>query len=176
MWVTNYCCDYDVGKILSLGFWILSFIFHRSHFSLSLRPTVNLDLTRPPTLLVKVDNVAVSLAPGAQVHSSSFSDVGLAGVGFRSADQNTDTRQQKGKQNLTLWWRTEKSPRLRQQTVVLMGKKSAFRKFCHTHSWWNKWIWTKNVKKKKANMEPVISWILDPYKFSLHLPRFYQKK
>ncbi len=59
------------------------------------RPTVNLDLTRHPTLLVKVDNAAVSLAPGAQVHSSSFSDVGLAGVGFRSADQNTDTRQQK---------------------------------------------------------------------------------
>lgn len=61
------------------------------------RPAVNLDLTRQPTLLVKVDNAAVSLAPRARVHSSSFGDVGLAGVGFRSADQNTDARQQKRK-------------------------------------------------------------------------------
>ena len=61
------------------------------------RPTVNLVLTRHPTLLVKVDNAAVSLAPGARVHSSSFGDVGLAGVGFWSADQNADTRQQKGR-------------------------------------------------------------------------------
>lgn len=60
------------------------------------RPTVNLDLTRHPTLLVKVDNAAVSLAPRTQIHSSSLSDVGLAGVGFRSADQNIDTRQQEG--------------------------------------------------------------------------------
>lgn len=80
--------------------------FYRSHFYLCCykeNKTVNLDLTRRPTLLVKVDNAAVSLAPGAQVHCSSFGDVGLAGVGFRSTDQNSDTRQQKEKQNHTLW-------------------------------------------------------------------------
>lgn len=67
--------------------------------------TINLVLTRHPTLLVKVDNAAVSLAPGAQVHSSSFSDFGLAGVGFWSTDQNADTTQKKErkKQSLTLW-------------------------------------------------------------------------
>lgn len=54
------------------------------------KTTVNLDLTRHPTLLVKADNGAVILAPRAHVHSSSFSDVGLAGVGFRGTDQNVD--------------------------------------------------------------------------------------
>lgn len=56
------------------------------------KTTVHLDLTRHPTLLVKADNGAVILAPRAHVHSSSFSDVGLAGVGFRGTDQNVDAR------------------------------------------------------------------------------------
>lgn len=38
------------------------------------------------TLLVKVNHSAVCLAPGTQMHSSPLSDVGLAGVGFRSTD------------------------------------------------------------------------------------------
>lgn len=56
------------------------------------KSTINLDLTRHPTLLVKADDVAVILAPWAHVHSSSFRDVRLAGVGFWSPDQNTDAR------------------------------------------------------------------------------------
>lgn len=56
------------------------------------RQSINWGLTRHPTLLVKVDNAAVSLAPGAQVDGSSFSHVGLAGVGFGGTDQNTDAR------------------------------------------------------------------------------------
>lgn len=88
---------YDVEKILPFGLWILS-LSKISFYQRSKRPTVNLDyITRHPTFLVKVDNAAVSLAPGTQVHSSPLSDVGLAGVGFRRANQNTDTRQQKGK-------------------------------------------------------------------------------
>lgn len=74
---------------------------HSFIFAGTKRLTINLDLTRHPTLLVKVDNAAVSLAPGAQVHSSSLSDVGLTGVGFRSTDQNADTRQEKRKENRT---------------------------------------------------------------------------
>lgn len=42
-------------------------------------------------MLVKADNGAVGVAPFAGEHGSSFSDGGLAGVGFRSADQNADT-------------------------------------------------------------------------------------
>lgn len=80
------------------------------------RPTINLDLTRHPTLLVKVDNGAVSLAPRTQIHSSSLSDVGLAGVGFRSANQNTDTGQQKGEKNVILGYK--KSPTLHHKITV----------------------------------------------------------
>lgn len=79
LFLTNYCCDYDAGKIVSIGFWILNCVGIK-------KSTVNSSLTRHPTLLVKVDNAAVTLTPGAQVHSSSFSDVGLAGVGFRGTD------------------------------------------------------------------------------------------
>lgn len=49
-----------------------------------------------PTFCVKVDDAAVGLAPGTQIHSSSFDDVRLAGVGLWSANQNTETRWQKG--------------------------------------------------------------------------------
>jgi len=80
------------------------------------KATISSDLTGHPTLFVKVDNAAVSLAPGTQVHSSSFSDVGLAGVGFRSADQHTDTRWQKGKQRLTSC--SKESERHRDETVL----------------------------------------------------------
>lgn len=94
---------HDVQKISLPWNLNIELDFSEVTFVSAKRPAVNLGLTRHPTLLVKVDHAAVSLAPGAQKHSSSFSDVGLAAVGFRGADQNTDTRQQRGKQNLTLW-------------------------------------------------------------------------
>lgn len=43
------------------------------------------------SVLVEVDNCAAGLVPGTQVDGSSFSDVGLAGVGFWSSDQDTET-------------------------------------------------------------------------------------
>lgn len=91
----------DVEDALSPSvFGYLSLIFQGSHFQLQGGPAVDLDLTRLPTLLVKVDHAAVGSAPGAQEHGSSFGDVGLAGVGFRGADQNADAGRPREKQNL----------------------------------------------------------------------------
>lgn len=47
------------------------------------------------TFWVKVDDAAVAVAPGTQMHSSSLDHVWLAGVGLWSTDQNTETRRQK---------------------------------------------------------------------------------
>lgn len=90
-WNNASDCGYDEMIILSLYY-----------FSVWVDQPINLDLTGHLTLLVKVDNAAVSLAPGTQIHSPSLSDVGLAGVGFRSTNQNTDTRKRRGKMSLTL--------------------------------------------------------------------------
>lgn len=88
----NYCCDYGVVKIdcvrVDFFFFFLQILFV---FVLETkRYNVNLDITRLPTFLVEVDNSAVRLAPGAQEDGSSFGDVRLTGVGFWSANQNTD--------------------------------------------------------------------------------------
>lgn len=71
---------------------------------MTFKKAVSFDLTRYPTLLVKVDNAAVSLAPGTHIHSSTLGDVRLAGVGFRSTNQNIHTRQQKGINNLRFFF------------------------------------------------------------------------
>lgn len=58
--------------------------------------SVSPPLRRQPTFRVKVDNAAVGLAPRTQIHSSSFHNVGLAGVGLGSTNQNTETKQKAG--------------------------------------------------------------------------------
>lgn len=58
--------------------------------------SVSSPLRRQPTFGVKVDHAAVGLAPRTQIHSSSFHDVGLAGVGLGSTNQNTETKQKGG--------------------------------------------------------------------------------
>lgn len=73
-------------------------------------------------MLVKVDNGAVSLAPGAQVDSASFSDVGLAGVGFWSADQNADARQEKRQRNVTCCGEVLSAREVQQVNIIAVPK------------------------------------------------------
>lgn len=58
--------------------------------------TISSPVRRQPTFCVKVNDAAVGQAPVTQIHSPSFDDAGLAGVGFGSANQNTETEQKRG--------------------------------------------------------------------------------